>query len=81
MVALAAAACTSSPKPSPTPVAPSLSRGPQRALFYSRAGSLYVSDPAGTPGRKLTDGPADTEPAPSPDLAHVAYIHKAATAD
>ncbi|OBJ79296.1 hypothetical protein A9W97_30880 [Mycobacterium gordonae] len=85
LVALAAAACTSSPKPSPTPAAPSLSRGPQRALFYSlfysKAGSLYVSDPAGTPGRKLTDGPADTEPAPSPDLAHVAYIHKAATAD
>ena len=40
----------------------------QAALFYTKAGSLYVSDPAGTPGRKLTDGPADTEPAPSPDL-------------
>ncbi len=39
----------------------------QPALFYSKAGSLYVSDPAGTPpGRKLTDGPADTDPAPSP---------------
>lgn len=78
---LTVAACTSSPKTPPTPVAPSLSRGPQSALFYSKAGSLYVSDPVGTPGRKLTDGPADTEPAPSPDLAHVAYIRKADSAD
>ncbi|WP_235733836.1 TolB family protein [Mycolicibacterium austroafricanum] len=51
------------------------------ALFYSKAGSLYISDPAGTPGRKLTDGPADTEPAPSPDLAHVAFVREANASD
>ena len=53
----------------------------QTALFYTKAGSLYVSDPAGTPGRKLTDGPADTQPAPSPDGTHVAYVHKANASD
>ncbi|MGI9125283.1 MAG: hypothetical protein ACR2JM_11115, partial [Mycobacterium sp.] len=46
------------------------------ALFYSKAGSLYVSAPAGTPGRKLTDGPTDAQPAPSPDLSHVAFVRK-----
>ena len=51
------------------------------ALFYTKAGSLYVSAPAGTAGHKLTDGPADTRPAPSPDLAHVAYVHKANASD
>lgn len=51
------------------------------ALFYSKAGSLYVSQPAGDPGRKLTDGPADAQPAPSPDLAHVAFIRKAKADD
>ncbi|MEB4027600.1 hypothetical protein OSI51_08375 [Mycobacterium ulcerans] len=51
------------------------------ALFYAKAGSLYVSDPAGTPGRKLTDGPADTQPAPSPDGTRVAYVHKNSTSD
>ncbi|MGV1006404.1 MAG: TolB family protein [Candidatus Nanopelagicales bacterium] len=54
--------------------APVVSQAP---LFYSKAGSLYVSDPAGTPGRKLTDGPGDTQPAPSPDGRHVAYVHNA----
>jgi len=51
------------------------------ALFYSKAGSLYVSQPAGSPSRKLTDGPADTQPAPSPDLAHVAFVRKAKADD
>lgn len=51
------------------------------ALFYTKAGSLYISDPAGTAGRKLTDGPADAQPAPSPDLMHVAYIRKANVSD
>ncbi|WP_238559571.1 TolB family protein [Mycobacterium liflandii] len=51
------------------------------ALFYAKAGSLYVSDPAGTPGRKLTDGPADTQPAPSPDGTRVAYVHKNSASD
>ncbi len=46
------------------------------ALYYAKDGSVYVSDPAGSPGRKLTDGPADTEPAPSPDGNRIAYVHK-----
>ncbi len=51
------------------------------ALFYTKAGSLYVSEPAGAPGRKLTDGPADAQPAPSPDLAHVAFVRKKTASD
>ncbi len=47
------------------------------ALFYAKAGSLYVSDPGGSPGRKLTEGPFDTQPAPSPDRSHVAFVRKA----
>ncbi|MDW5610655.1 TolB family protein [Mycolicibacterium sp. jd] len=87
VVALAVAACTSAPAPSPDTTAPSTSdvtTAPMLAppaLFYSKAGSLYISDPAGTPGRKLTDGPADTEPAPSPDLAHVAFVREANASD
>lgn len=46
------------------------------ALFYAKNGSLYVSDSAGAPGRKLTDGPGDTQPAPSPDGRRVAYVHQ-----
>ncbi len=76
---LAIAACTPASRTnSTTTTAPQAS---QVALFYTKAGSLYVSDPAGTPGRKLTDGPADTQPAPSPDGAHVAYVHKANASD
>lgn len=86
-VVLAVAACTSAPAPGPDTTAPSTSdvtTAPMLAppaLFYSKAGSLYISDPAGTPGRKLTDGPADTEPAPSPDLAHVAFVREANASD
>ncbi|MCV7151781.1 hypothetical protein H7I57_10930 [Mycobacterium pyrenivorans] len=88
VVVLVFAACTPAPTTSQDATAPStpdaVTTAPllaQPALFYSKAGSLYVSDPAGTPGRKLTDGPADTDPAPSPDLAHVAYIRKADASD
>ncbi|WP_241010643.1 TolB family protein [Mycobacterium camsae] len=62
-------------------MAPSASPGTHAALVYSKGGALYLSDPAGAPGRRLTDGPADTDPAPSPDLAHVAYIHRANASD
>jgi Tol biopolymer transport system component len=51
------------------------------ALFYAKAGALYVSAPAGSPGRKLTDGPADTQPAPSPDRSRVAFVRKAKADD
>lgn len=82
IAALAVAACTSAPKPAPSkPLSPSTSPGTPAALVYAKGGSLYLSDPAGAPGRKLTDGPADTDPAPSPDLAHVAYIHQTTASD
>ena len=55
--------------------------GHKPALFYAKDGALYVSDPAGTPGRKLTDGPADTDPAPSPDGSRLAFVRKASRAD
>lgn len=46
------------------------------ALFYARSGSLYVSDLTGGPPRKLTDGPGDTQPAPSPDGKQVAFVRR-----
>ncbi len=87
---LALAACGSAPRTTSTPTTTSsaisapLSIGPtpsRPALFYTKVGALYVSDPAGSPGRKLTNGPADTQPAPSPDGAHLAYAHKANASD
>jgi Tol biopolymer transport system component len=51
------------------------------ALFYAKNGSIFVSAPAGTPGRKLTDGPSDTEPAPSPDGSRLAFIRKVSRDD
>lgn len=88
VAALTVAACASTTRTTQNPTTPApltlstATSGPsQAALFYTKAGSLYISAPAGTPGRKLTTGPADTDPAPSPDLAHVAYIHKAKASD
>lgn len=51
------------------------SSGP--ALFYAKDGAIYLSDPAGAPARKITEGPGDTDPAPSPDGKRMAYVHKA----
>ncbi len=90
LVVLALAACHSASRTNPTtdqpaPTATSATTAPlvmrPAALFYTKAGSLYVSEPAGTPGRKLTDGPADTQPAPSPDLSHVAFVRKTTASD
>ncbi|MCV7079812.1 TolB family protein [Mycobacterium szulgai] len=85
LAVLALAACDSAGKSrpaAPPPTSMSATTGPTikptAALFYTKSGSLYVSQPAGTPGRKLTDGPADTQPAPSPDLSHVAFVRKTA---
>ncbi|MBX9641561.1 MAG: hypothetical protein K2X97_18110 [Mycobacteriaceae bacterium] len=76
---------TNAPATQPAPTATSGTTAPMTmrpgALFYTKAGSLYVSEPAGTPGRKLPDGPADAQPAPSPDLSHVAFVRKATAAD
>ena len=49
---------------------------PTAALFYAKNGEIFVSDPPGTPGRRLTSGPGDSRPAPSPDGTRVAYIHQ-----
>ncbi|MGV0994095.1 MAG: TolB family protein [Mycobacterium sp.] len=65
---LAVAACSTPGRPM---------ADPRVALFYAKAGSIYVSDPGGTPARKLTDGPNDTQPAPSPDGRRVAFVRKA----
>jgi TolB protein len=82
IAALTIAGCAPATKPTPatttadatTSVAPSAVRP---AVFYAKGGALYVSDPAGTAGRKVTDGPLDAQPAPSPDGAHVAFIRNA----
>lgn len=87
LIALALAGCQSpaptNPQAAPTDTstAKTPASQPPSALFYTKAGSLYVSAPAGTPGRRLTDGPADAQPAPSPDLSRVAFVRKAAASD
>lgn len=81
LAALVVAACESTVAPDPR-AAPSAPVADGAApLFYSKGGSLYVSAPAGSPGRKLTDGPYDEQPAPSPDLTHVAFVRKATATD
>ncbi|NBQ41319.1 MAG: hypothetical protein EBU23_01720 [Mycobacteriaceae bacterium] len=49
------------------------------ALVYARGGALYLSDPAGAPGRKITDGPGDSQPAPSPDGGRIAFVRADST--
>ena len=66
-MALAAASCATPADPTPAT---------QPALFYARDGSLYVADLTGAPPRKLTDGPGDTQPAPSPDGKRVASVRR-----
>lgn len=67
---LTIAGCTATGKPTK----PAAEQRP--ALFYAKNGIIYVSDPAGSPGRKLTDGPMDTQPAPAPDGKRLAYIRQ-----
>ena len=45
-------------------------------VLARRAGSLSRQRPGGSPGRKLTEGPFDTQPAPSPDRSHVAFVRQ-----
>lgn len=71
-VAVLAAAACSAPAPLSSPPVP----GTGAALFYAKGGAIYVSDPAGAPGRKLTSGPHDTQPAPSPYGTRVAFIRQ-----
>lgn len=72
LIVATTAACSA--PPSPTPTGPDTGNRP--ALFYAKDGAIYISDPAGAPARKITDGPADTEPAPSPDGKRVAFVRK-----
>ena len=86
LAVLALAGCDAASQTAPssapqTPAASAPASPPPDALFYTKAGSLYVSAPPGSPGRKLTDGPADAQPAPSPDLSRVAFVRKAAISD
>ena len=74
---ISATACASPQKQVPV-AGPDTEHRP--ALFYAKEGAVYVSDPAGTPGRKLTDGPADTDPAPSPDGSRLAFVRKGSRA-
>lgn len=78
LIVATAAACSAPPAP-PKATGPDSEHRP--ALFYAKGGAVYVSDPAGTPGRKLTDGPADTDPAPSPDGKRVAFVRKGSRVD
>ena len=87
LIVLTLAGCQSAGQPNSqtgpedTSAAPAPASPPPSALFYTKAGSLYVSAPAGTPGRRLTDGPTDAQPAPAPDLSRVAFVRKTAASD
>ena len=70
-VSLGLASCTTAGSPS----AGENTRG-EPALFYAKGGSIYLADLTGAAPRKLTDGPGDSQPAPSPDATRVAYVHK-----
>jgi TolB protein len=84
-VAVAAAAAlvvACGPSPSAgtnkTPPAPSTATvGGVGALFYAKQGAILVSDPAGTPGKIVTNGPNDGQPAPSPDGKKLVFVRKA----
>ena len=81
VAAIVVVAGCAAPQKSGTPASTGPDTDHKPALFYAKDGALYVSDPAGTPGRKLTDGPADTQPAPSPDGSRLAFVRKASRND
>lgn len=74
-ILLAAAAVAACSTPSASNQLPA-EQDRRAALFYAKDGRLYISDPVGAPGRPITDGPADTQPAPSPDGKRVAFVRK-----
>ena len=79
--AIAMVAGCASPAKTGEPASTGPDTGHRPALFYAKDGALYVSDPAGSAGRKITDGPADTDPAPSPDGSRLAFVRKGSRGD
>ena len=77
-LSLSVAGCSTSGAP--------MSARQEPRLFYAKNGSVYLADMTGsgltgtgltgTAPRRLTDGPGDSWPAPSPDGTRVAYVHK-----
>lgn len=50
-------------------------------LFYAKNGRIHVSPDARSPGEPITDGPHDSQPAPSPDGSQVAFVRSATPTD
>ena len=69
-VSLAVASCTTSG----APTAGDTTRG-EPVLVYAKGGAIYLAGLTGAAPKKLTDGPGDSQPAPSPDATRVAYVH------
>ncbi len=78
-VAVLAAACGGSPSVNTarTPTPSKTTVGSVGSLFYAKQGAILISDPAGTPGRSVTNGPNDGQPAPSPDGKKLVFIRTA----
>lgn len=76
VVSLAVAACATTGAPRAGEKSPASESRTEPVLFYAKGGSIYLADLTGAAPRKLTDGPGDSQPAPSPDAKRVAYVHK-----
>lgn len=50
-------------------------------LFYAKGGRIHVSPDARSPGEPVTDGPHDSQPAPSPDGSQVAFVRSVSPTD
>jgi TolB protein len=76
-----AAACGGSPSVStartPTPAPSKATVGGVGSLFYAKQGAILISDPAGAPGKIVTNGPNDGQPAPSPDGKKLVFVRTA----
>ena len=77
VVSLGLASCTTPGAPTAGERTPVEKTRGEPVLFYAKGGSIYLAEMTGAAPRKLTDGPGDSQPAPSPDGTRVAYIHKA----
>lgn len=50
-------------------------------IFYAKGGRIHVSEDARSPGKPVSDGPYDGQPAPSPDGSQVAFVRSAGPND